>query len=140
MERAVLDTDTFSYVTGQRHPAVTAAARQYERVFRYFTITTITVSEVLAGYRHVQDFAAIAEFQRRLEGLEVLPLEEDEAITAGHILGDLRRTGNLIGPLDPFIAAIALENNLPLVTNNTKDYQRIIDLGYPLTLLNWRLP
>lgn len=138
MERAVLDTDTFSYITGQRHPAIIAAARQYERVFRYFTITAITVSEVLAGYSQVQDFAAIAEFLRRLDGMEVLPLEAGEAIMAGRILGDLRRTGNQIGPLGPFNAAIALENNLPLVTNNTKDYRRIVALGYPLILQNWR--
>jgi tRNA(fMet)-specific endonuclease VapC len=39
---------------------------------------------------------------------------------------------------DPLIAAIALEHNLELVTGNAAHFQRIIQLGYPLTLANWR--
>ena len=37
------------------------------------------------------------------------------------------------------IAAIALEHGLELVTGNTSDYQRVQQLGYPLTLVNWRI-
>ncbi len=37
------------------------------------------------------------------------------------------------------IAAIALTHNLELVTGNTTHYQRIQQLGYPLTLSNWRV-
>ena len=36
------------------------------------------------------------------------------------------------------IAAIAIINGLELVTGNTAHYQRIQQLGYPLTLANWR--
>jgi tRNA(fMet)-specific endonuclease VapC len=39
---------------------------------------------------------------------------------------------------DPIIAAIALEHNLELVTGNAAHFQRIVRLGYPLTLVNWR--
>jgi len=48
--------------------------------------------------------------------------------------------GQQIGHLDPFIAATAIANDRPLVTNNTKHYQRIVDLGFPLELENWREP
>ena len=36
------------------------------------------------------------------------------------------------------IAAIALTNGLELVTGNTTQFQYIQDLGYPLTLVDWR--
>jgi predicted nucleic acid-binding protein len=37
------------------------------------------------------------------------------------------------------IAAIAIEQGLELVTGNTSDFQRVQALGYPLTLVNWRI-
>jgi tRNA(fMet)-specific endonuclease VapC len=37
------------------------------------------------------------------------------------------------------IAAIALKHGLELATGNTSHYQRIQQLGYPLTLVNWRI-
>ena len=43
-----------------------------------------------------------------------------------------------IGRADPMIAATAIIQGLELVTGNTAHYQRIQQLGYPLTLANWR--
>ena len=40
---------------------------------------------------------------------------------------------------DPMIGAIAIEQGLGLVTGNTTHFQRIQQLGYPLTLANWRI-
>jgi tRNA(fMet)-specific endonuclease VapC len=37
------------------------------------------------------------------------------------------------------IAAVALRHGLDLVTGNTSHYQRIQQLGYALTLVNWRV-
>jgi tRNA(fMet)-specific endonuclease VapC len=57
---------------------------------------------------------------------------------AGKIAGELQRIGQPIGIPDSMIAAIALEHRLELVTGNTPHFQRIQQLGYPLTLANWR--
>jgi tRNA(fMet)-specific endonuclease VapC len=65
-------------------------------------------------------------------------LDHSAAELAGRIAGDLDRTGQTIGKADPMIAAIALNNGLELVTGNRSHYQRIQQLGYPLTLVNWR--
>jgi len=43
-----------------------------------------------------------------------------------------------IGRADPLIAGIALQNDLLLVTGNTRRFQRIVDLGFPLSLQDWR--
>jgi predicted nucleic acid-binding protein len=37
------------------------------------------------------------------------------------------------------IAAIAISHRLELVTGNTGHFQRIHQLGYPLTVVNWRI-
>jgi len=37
------------------------------------------------------------------------------------------------------IAAIALQHSLELVTANTSHFERVQRLGYPLTLVNWRV-
>ena len=69
---------------------------------------------------------------------EILAFDQPAADLAGRIAGDLDRLGQPIGRADPMIAAIALEHGLELVTGNIAHYQRVQQLGYPLTLVNWR--
>ena len=40
-------------------------------------------------------------------------------------------------PTPPMIAAIALQHGLELVTANTSHFERVQQLGYLLTLVNW---
>lgn len=54
----------------------------------------------------------------------------------GRIRSDLQRAGILIGPNDLLIAAIAVANNLTLVTNNTGEFSRVAGLS----LEDWSLP
>ena len=68
-----------------------------------------------------------------------MPFGLAEGRLAGEIDGDLERVGRPIGRCDPMIAAIAITNGLELVTGNTAHYQRVQQLGYPLTLANWRV-
>lgn len=136
--KGVLDTDILSYVLDERYEEVSATANQYRRVFRHFTVSAITVSEVVEGLESKRDLKGVQNFLRRLEGIEVLSLGIEEAILAGKIMAGLKVTGQMIGEQDPFIAAIAISHGLPLVTNNLRHYQRIQDLGFPLDLQNWR--
>jgi predicted nucleic acid-binding protein len=77
-------------------------------------------------------------FDRLRPGLEILPFDEDIAMLAGSIHGMLSKLGQGIGDIDPLIAATALMNDFTLATGNTAHYQRIVDLGFPLKLENWR--
>ena len=54
------------------------------------------------------------------------------------MFADLENTGQPIGRADPMIAAIAIENDLTLITGNTVHYERLQKLGYSLNLDNWR--
>ncbi len=140
MNQAILDTDTLSYVLGRRYPEVDATAHQYLRVFRYFSVSAATITEVVRGFSKDQNGAATTKFLQGAESYEVFPIGVTEAAIAGEIMGELERRGLKIGREDPFIAATAIANGRVLITNNIKHYQRIVDLGYPLQLDNWRQP
>ena len=60
--------------------------------------------------------------------LEILDLDREDARAAGEIRATLARRGTPIGPYDLLIAGQALARGLPLVTNNTAEFERIIGL------------
>jgi len=138
MRPVLLDTDILSYILENRHPDVAQTAAQYLRVFRFFSISAITVAEVLEGFESVQNYEGAASFRRFISDFEVVPIEVEEADLAGQILGALVRTGQKIGDLDPFIAATAIQRKCPLVTHNLGHFRRIVDLGFNLELEDWR--
>lgn len=80
----------------------------------------------------------LQKFLTGLSGVEILTLDVNSAVLAGRIYADLERTGQPIGRADPMIAAVAIQNDLALISGNTAHYERIQKLGYPLQLDNWR--
>ena len=139
MDKILLDTDIFSEILKQKHEKVVARAKQYHSYFGYYTITTITVLEIVKGFHKVGRENHIGRFLSAISGTEILTLNIKSAELAGRIYGDLERTGQPIGRADPIIAAIALENNLELSTGNINHYQRIQKAGYDLNLDNWKI-
>jgi len=49
-------------------------AQQYIRVFRYFSFSSITVTEILKGMQLVHDYGRAREFLTSLERCEIFPL------------------------------------------------------------------
>lgn len=95
---------------------------------------------MIDGFRRQRRDDRIAALLTEIEEVrhEVLALDLQAAEIAGRIFGDLHRIGKPIGRSDPFIAAIALREAIPLVTGNLEHFERIQALGYPLRLENWR--
>lgn len=60
-----------------------------------------------------------------LENLAILPFTGETSSYAATIRASLEFAGNPIGPMDILIAATALENGLPLVTNNLDEFRRV---------------
>jgi tRNA(fMet)-specific endonuclease VapC len=54
-----------------------------------------------------------------------LPFDDSAAEVFGRIRADLTARGVIIGPYDLQIAAIALAQNLTLVTHNTREFGRV---------------
>ena len=138
MDRALLDTDILSEVLKRRNDTVVQRAEEYLRVHGRFTISCITVLEVVSGWHRLLREDRVQQFLGLLPGFEVLPLDTDAATQAGRIVADLARLGRPVGRADSMIAAIAAARKLPLVTGNTDHYRRISELGIPLVLSDWR--
>jgi predicted nucleic acid-binding protein len=140
-EAAVLDTDTLSELS-RGNPHFSERALAYLTDFGRLTITAVTVFERLRGYR-----VAIRDrkpFERQMQAFEalvanciVLPFDEEAARVAADIWSAVaRRDRQQLG--DILIASIAVSRQLPLVTRNKRDFERLSKAaGVDLRLLDW---
>lgn len=67
----------------------------------------------------------LARQQTFLNQYVSLPFDDRSALIYGRIRAQLAASGTPIGPYDLQIAAIALANNLTLVTHNTREFSRV---------------
>ena len=118
MNKALLDTDILSEVGKGLDPTVAANAAAYRNVFGRYTTSTVSIMEVIRGFRRTSSTRRLRTFEASIAVLELLPLDQAAAELAGRIAGDLERVGRPIGLADPMIAAIALTQGLELVTGN----------------------
>ena len=139
MNKALLDTDIFSETRKRINQFVLARATAYINAFGEYTISIITVTEIIKGWHKVEREDRIQQFLAEISSLEILTMDTLTAEIAGRIYGDLERSGQPIGLADAIIAATALQHDLTLVTGNLSHYQRIQGLGYSLKLDNWRV-
>ena len=138
MKKALLDTAILSEILKAKNAIIVSKAVEYKENFEHFTISVITVMEVVKGLHKIGRADALTKFLGELHAIEVLPFDDKCSIIAGRIFADLENTGQPIGRADPMIAAIAVQRDLTLITGNTAHYERIQKLGYSLKLDNWR--
>lgn len=88
----------------------------------------INVAEVYAGVRPREE-QRTAEM---LRSLKLYPITFDVAEMAGRLKRDYGKKGKTLGLTDTLVAAVALYHELPLITDNVKDFP-MPDLAiYPL--------
>jgi len=73
------------------------------------------------------------QFDQLLEAVNVLPFDRAAARQAASLRARLEERGTPIGPLDTFIAGIALAQGATLVTHNTDEFKRVEGLR----LVDW---
>ncbi len=118
--QCMLDTDTCVYLI-KRAPGLKPKSA-VEDCF----ISTIVLGELEYGVensassRREQNRKALLDF---VSAIRVLPLTENESQTYGVIRAALKT--HPIGPNDTWIAAHALSRQLPLVTNNSREFSRV---------------
>ncbi len=132
MPRYMLDTDTCSYIMKRSNDAVLKRLRKVP--LNDVCISVITKSELLYGVelspRRQQDETALKAF---LGYVEVLDFPDRASAHYATIRADLKKQGRMIGANDLFIAAHARCLDLTLVTNNTREFQRVRNLA----IENW---
>jgi len=139
MDKSLIDTDIFSEILKGIDQNVVKKAITYYSIYGHYTISVITVIEIVKGFHKYQRENHIQRFLAKLSNVELLTLDLRSSELAGRIYADLERLGQSIGRADPMLAAIALCYGLTLVTGNLSHYQRIQALGYDLKLVNWRI-
>lgn len=132
MNEVLLDTDTLSFFL-RNVPKVMVEANNYLKFHKGFTLSVITNYEILRGLKIKNATRQITNFGLiRLQSKE-LQLNDAVINHAADIYADLYQRGLLILDADILIAATALANNLPIVTNNESHFNRILGLQ----VLNW---
>jgi tRNA(fMet)-specific endonuclease VapC len=139
LKEVLLDTDIFSEIHKGINLIVFKRAREYLLKFGFYTISIITVTEIVKGWRKLKREEKIQQFLTEITAAQILTLDQQSAELSGRISADLEQIGQPIGLADSMIASIAIANDLILVTGNTTHYQRIQKLGYELNLDNWRI-
>lgn len=128
MIKYLVDTNILGYFARNSSAALQKrmlAALQKQEV----AISAITRAEIRFGLALLQ-----ADDKRRrtidllLHEIPVLPWTVDAADRYGDIAAHLQQTGQPIGEMDTQIAAHALALDLPLVTHNTRHFERVAGL------------
>jgi tRNA(fMet)-specific endonuclease VapC len=117
VNKALLDTDTYSEVLKAVNPTVAQNAAPYRQRHGRYSVAVISVMEIVYGFQLVQNHQRLQNFLAAVAQEQVISFEQTAAELAGRIAGDLDRTGQTIGKADPMIAAIALHHGLELVTH-----------------------
>ena len=119
----MLDTNIVIYTMKQRPIEV---KEKFNLVATQLCISSISVAELIFGAENSQtpekNLKIIENFLSRLQ---ILDYGVDAAIQYGNIKAHLKKIGTLIGENDLHIAAHARSKGLILVTNNTKEFERV---------------
>lgn len=127
----LLDTDTVIYSL-KGEPAVEKNLRNH--FHDPMKMSVITLMELYYGAHKSRKIASNLAKIKTLElSFEIIPISEGSAEIFGMTKARLEKTGLPLDDFDLIIASSALSNNLVLVTNNVRHFQRIEGLK----LTNW---
>ena len=128
----LLDTNICIYIINKRSAKIVRKINSLEP--SEIKISSITVAEMEYGASKSSNRKMNRDaLNRFLSSFEIVNFDTGDAEIYGIIRAELERNGNIIGPYDMQLAAQALRGGYILVTNNTKEFQRIIGLN----LENW---
>jgi tRNA(fMet)-specific endonuclease VapC len=120
----MLDTNICIYLIKSRSDTVLNRMRGFRTA--EIGVSVVTVAELQYGVAKSQqkerNQAALEAF---LLPLDIANLAMDTAVVYGEIRANLEKQGRPIGLLDTLIAAHALSLDVPLVTNNAREFARV---------------
>ena len=125
MDTPTLCLDTgglIAYLKG-REPGASAVERAVKEFNCY--VTAVTVYELMFGVARAKKYIGEDEL---LGMMNTLPFDKKAARRAARLHDDLIRHNQDIGIKDVLIAAICLENAMPLFTLNQRHFSRVADL------------
>jgi len=99
-------------------------------------ISSLTIAELEFGIENsIHKDANRIALLKFVSIFNILCFGDMDAIPYGKLKAKLRKEGQAIGPIDMLLAGQAISKNLILVTNNTDEFERIVNLK----LENWAI-
>lgn len=133
MNRVLIDTDILSYyLKGDK--IVVENFKNYIKEYDLIEISIITYYEIMSGLLYKDAYNQIEIFESFVADNYVITLTEQSCKISGEIYSKLKREGKIVDDIDILIAGIAIENELTLITNNEKHFERIPGLK----IENWK--
>ena len=132
VERVLVDTDVISFVFKGHSQA---AAYSAELTGKEIVVSFMTVAEIKRwALKRRWGSSRTARLNKQLGQVIVYPVDLDLCQKWAEVMMATESQGWPISPQDAWIAATALQANLPLFTNNAKDFA-----GVPkLTIISHR--
>lgn len=125
--RFMLDTNICIYLIKNDPPKVLAELKRHD--LGEIGVSSVTAAELAYGVAKSGSERNRAALEQFLLPLDIAPFDEKAAWYYGDVRSTLERAGTPIGPLDTQIAAHALSLGCVLVTNNTREFQRVAGLS-----------
>lgn len=135
--RYLLDTNAWAAYLRQSHAGLVTRLDRHSPNDR--ALCSAVLGELIYGAEHSGPTRKAANHQRVEElrsRFASLPYGDDAAERCGLLRAHLAALGTPIGPNDLMIAAVALANDLTLVTHNTREFNRVPGLKVE----DWHLP
>ena len=125
----LLDTNVCIGILTGRSPRAIEKLRQLAPT--EIRICSVVRAELQFGARNSSRVEAnLSLLETFLSPFTSVAFDDGAANYYGRIRADLHRAGELIGPNDLLIAAMALANDLVLVTHNVKEFGRVPGLRW----------
>ena len=130
--RYMLDTNICIYAIKHKPEEVFMRLQEHDPID--ICISSVTYAELVHGVEKSKAIEKIrVALALLLANIEIMNFDSLAAESYGKIRADLEKAGTPIGPLDMMIAGHAMALGYTVVTNNTKEFDRVKGLK----LENW---
>jgi tRNA(fMet)-specific endonuclease VapC len=127
----LLDTNICIYIINQKPPHVIERFKRFSA--GEIGISSVVAAELAFGVQKTGSVRNKQALELFLAPLTIAPFDAACVWSYANLRAHLEKIGQSIGSLDTMIAAQALALDLPLVTNNQKEFSRVPKLR----LENW---
>ena len=124
----MLDTNICSYIIREKPLYIKEKLKTVEDAGHKIALSSVVVSELLYGAKKKKSDKLIKIVNNFIDNFMIYDFDKNSATQYAKIRNDLESKGTIIGSNDLFIAAHAKSLEAILVTNNTREFQRVENL------------
>lgn len=132
MKRCTLDTNIITAFL-KNDLSVIEKVTDYLEFFDRLTINVISYYEILRGLKDLGNEEKLMRFEEFIHENELVFIKKETIEKAAEIYAYLKKDGNLIEDADILMASIAIVEDLVLITNNIRHFNRVKNLS----IENW---